>query len=83
MTTRDTLILWLAGFGVPADVLDDHRLSFELSMKDGHGFTERLASMLIVKPGMYDAYREIMKPKARLELASIVEGNPMMFESLE
>lgn len=50
-----TIALWLAGFGIPSDVLQDSRLKAEIQACDGHAAWQTLRQVLAHKSNV-EAY---------------------------
>ena len=67
-----TIILWLASFKIPSDVLENQRLKMEIQAGDGHAAFETLQREMIER-GYCEQYREISSPAAHLEFAILVE----------
>lgn len=78
MNMKGTLVLWLAGMGIPAEpIFADERVKFELAQKrpDPKGVMDAIQSASYSIPEINREDREnLFKPQYQLELLSLVES---------
>ena len=80
---KDTLVLWLAGFGIPADpIFADNRVKFELEQRE----VDPVGLLRAIQTASYsirnlksEDRQNLFKPQVQLELLSLVQGGGESF----